>query len=682
MLSFMLDTSSAAANDVQDRLDDLAKQQVPSADSDSVGTLLAHGRLLHELLPRTNGIIQTLFALPSRSEEESLRSVIVSRHNDAREVARGFRILLYVTSLLLVAVLVHLGMRLRSRAQLLQRRAAFEHVIAGISTRFINSHPYEIDAHVEQALLQLAQHVGAAWAVYMTSETGARMHAWCQEAVTFPPGWLEEISAQAARMTTTPEEIIHFPADTLRLVATERNGLGAAACSWICVVRTSGTGQQSLLGFGLPQPIPPKQSNELGLLHMALDAISNAIARTTLERERAQLEARLHQARRMEIVGSFASGIAHNFNNIVGAILGYTEIAEGQFTGNSQAARNSVLTTLGEIRKAGERARDLVDQILTFGRRRDGLRRPVNMQTLVTEVTSLLHASLPESIELVVGEVPEAATVLGVPAQLQQLIINLSNNAAQAMEGDGRVEIDLQMREVLGPQSLTHGEVEQGRYVCIGVTDTGSGMDEAVLERLFEPFFTTRAAGNGLGLATVHEIVRELGGVMDVQTAPGLGSRFEAWLPRFDAYNTAPIEDAPVYPFGHGETLLVVGDEAAPVAGDEEVLAALGYEPVGFARVGDAIAVYRATPERFDGVVLGHFTSVTTALDLAATLHEATPELPILLTTTSIHQIDIGPLAAAGISEVVQRPINSTEIAHALKRCLEGANSLNSRLAS
>jgi signal transduction histidine kinase len=197
---------------------------------------------------------------------------------------------------------------------------------------------------------------------------------------------------------------------------------------------------------------------------------------------------------------------------------------------SNRAARN-----LDAIRRAGERARDLVDQILTFGRRRDARRSPVSVQALVAEAESLLHASLPSRINLAVHTSAQVAFVSGEPAQLQQVILNLCNNAAQAMDDAGSIEIDTDVVEVHRVRPLSHGELTQGRYTRIAVGDTGRGMDEATLERIFEPFFTTRSAGNGLGLATVREIVREHGGAINVWSAPGLGSRFEVWLPYRDA---------------------------------------------------------------------------------------------------------------------------------------------------
>src|SRR3981081_2127776 len=210
-----------------------------------------------------------------------------------------------------------------------------------------------------------------------------------------------------------------------------------------------------------------------------------------MEKERARLETRLQQARRLETVGTFTSGIAHNFNKILGWIFGPSEVIEGQLGSDSRLLRN-----LEAIRRGAERARDLVDQILTFGRRRDARRRPLSARALVAEGASRLNVSLPPGIDLMINEPPVAGIVSGELAQLQQVILNLCNNAAQAMEDSWRIEVQTEVHEVAGERLLTHGELRRGRYLSIVVRDAGRGMDEAVLARICEPFFTTRSAGN------------------------------------------------------------------------------------------------------------------------------------------------------------------------------------------
>jgi CheY-like chemotaxis protein len=289
---------------------------------------------------------------------------------------------------------------------------------------------------------------------------------------------------------------------------------------------------------------------------------------------------------------------------------------------------------------------------------------------LIAETSSLLHASLPPRIELVMREVPDAAVVAGQAGQLQQVIFNLCNNAAQAMDQIGSVEIETQVRDVTGARSLTHGELVPGRYVRIAVKDTGRGMDKITVERIFEPFFTTRLAGSGLGLATVREIVREHDGAINVWSTPGVGSRFEVWLPCVAAAAPAPREDLHFLPLGRGQTVLVLDDGGERLLADEEMLAALGYEPVGFTCVGDALAACRATPKRFDAGVVGHLLSAPSAPDLAAALRAIVPNMPILLATASVDESGAEALVAVGISEIVHRPLISAELASALARCL------------
>jgi PleD family two-component response regulator len=198
------------------------------------------------------------------------------------------------------------------------------------------------------------------------------------------------------------------------------------------------------------------------------------------------------------------------------------------------------------------------------------------------------------------------------------------------------------------------------------VRDTGRGMDKLTLARLFEPFFTTRPTGNGLGLATVHEIVRDHTGAMNVEST-GEGSRFEVWLPCLAT--ATPGLDAPVRPLGFGETVLIAASDSARLLRDEEILAALGYEPVGFTAADAALAACRAAPERFDVLIVGHLGSTKSSLELAAALHEAAPHLPIVLATKSTDEIKINSLMFSGIADVVHWPIVTAEIAAALNRC-------------
>ena len=674
MLHLTLDTSSEASRLVDNRLDDLAVQNPPAANADSIRALLAHGRLLRDLLPETDRILTALLAASGMEEQRDLRSAILGLQQASRETARIYRGLLYATSLLLFGVLVHLGLRLRQRTLALQWRAAVEHRIAGISTRLIAAQPSELARHIEQALAEMADCIGADRAYLMLPSRRMPTQGWCRKGVGFPAGWPEGAPMLSRRFHPTSEGIIHVPHVDHLTPGLERGALQDAGLrGWACATRGEGDSVDALLGFDLLSSARRRQHGGLGLLRVVLDALANAAEREFFDQEQARLEKRLQQARRMETIGALASGIAHNFNNIVGAILGYTEIAEAQVAPDSGPARN-----LAEIRQSGERARDLIDQILTFGRRRDVRRTPIGLKGLIAETASLLRASLPPRVELAVPETGEAATICGEPEQLQQVILNLVKNAAQAMGGVGRVEIGWELQEVAWRMPLTCGELAPGRHARIAVIDSGCGMDQAVMDKIFDPFFTTRLAGNGLGLATVREIVLEHGGAIRVWSKPGAGSRFEIWLPCSAAADLPRDESASALPFGGGETILVIDQDRQRLLRHEEMLAALGYEPVGFASPAEALTVCEMTPGRFDALVIGD-VGADSAIDLADALQPLAPHLPIILAMSSPRDTDVDALVAAGIREVVRQPLNSVEIAEALARCLTGAGSWRRR---
>jgi signal transduction histidine kinase len=240
---------------------------------------------------------------------------------------------------------------------------------------------------------------------------------------------------------------------------------------------------------------------------------------------------------------------------------------------------------LRRIRAAADRSeRHLVEQVLTFARRRDPQLREASLRKLVAESVSLLRASLPDAVELVVGDTADAV-VLAKPAQLQQVILNLANNAAQAISHTGLVGLRTEIHSLPEARSLSHGFLAPGSDVCIVVTDHGHGIGPATQERIFEPFFTTKSNGSGLGLATAREIVAEHGGPLHVQSTVGVGSRFEVWLPLAATAEPAADEEVGGARIGRGETVLVLEQDRERLLRDKEILAALGFEPVGYRQV-------------------------------------------------------------------------------------------------
>ena len=242
---------------------------------------------------------------------------------------------------------------------------------------------------------------------------------------------------------TAGSDIVTVPDVAAMPPGAAKDTLAAAGVgAWACVPLIRPGRVRGIMGFDAFRPASDKVF-PLPVVRLAGDAVANAIEREFLERDRTRLTTRLERARRMQMIGSLASGIAHNFNNIIGAILGYSEMVEPQLTRGTKPAQH-----VDEIRRAAERGRDLIDSILTFGRQRDARARPVQVRTLFEEAASLLRASLPSDITLVVEDVPADVAVSGEPAQLQQVIVNLCTNAAQAMPGGGHIRVIAEQKDL------------------------------------------------------------------------------------------------------------------------------------------------------------------------------------------------------------------------------------------
>jgi signal transduction histidine kinase len=663
ILRLTLDTSTANSLEVEQSLRNLDKELPIADDPDTVKALLAHGYLLHNLLPETDRILAAIFALPLKANQEDLHAILTADQLASREEAREFRVLVFSLSLLLLGILIQLGFQLGARARSLRWRAAVEHVIADISTSLIDCPTKEMSTRLNEALHRLAECVGADRAYFIYADDSRQTYSWCGEDSPFTDDWPGRSVGLARRfLDETADGVIHIPMVSDLAPNSDKDSLGTFGMqSWVCLVSRKEAAIEAILGFDTLKRTIAVPPSDLRLLRMAFDAILSAIGRDRLARESAHLEEQLHQARRMQTIGAFASGVAHNFNNIIAAILGYVEISEQHIQIRHPAARS-----LSEIRRAGIRARNLVEQLLAFGRRRPSQREALRLDAVVAEAHSLLSASLPAEVQLVVHKRANAV-VLGEPAQLQQVILNLCHNAVQAMDEKGRVEIGTEVHDIHDTLLTSHAELPQGRYAVISVKDTGRGMTPAIMSQLFEPFFTTRPTGNGLGLATASEIIRGHGGAINVRSEPNVGSCFEAWIPCHSPAQTLRSTDrSKAFLSGHGQTVLVVEEPVERLLRDEEVLAALGYEPVGFLFPSDAVAACKADPNRFDAFLIGYLTPVSAALSVASVLRRIAPDKPLLIAMPSARKVDTNSLISSGISQIVRWPLVPGEIAAAL----------------
>jgi PAS domain S-box-containing protein len=381
--------------------------------------------------------------------------------------------------------------------------------------------------------------------------------------------------------------------------------------------------------------------------------------------DRKQTEKAVQQAHKLQAIGTLAGGFAHEFNNILGVILGFADLTQSQVPRGSQ-----IWEHLQHILVAGRRAKDVVQQILTFSRQTQTAWLPVRIEQPVQETLHLLHASLPATIELLQFYADDIGTVLGDVTQLHQVVMNLCINAEQAMrETGGVLEVRLEAVEVDTSLAAHHAGLHAGPYVRLTVRDTGPGIPPHLVERIFEPFFTTKEVGigNGMGLAIVHGIVTSHGGLLSVESELGHGSVFSVYLPRID--NAPPREkrSEPAVPQGN-ECILFIDDEEQIVLVARGMLTHLGYQVEGMTSSAAALEVFRAAPQRFDLVITDQTMPNMTGETLIRELRRLRPELPVILCTGFSHVINATQARERDIDAFLMKPLLVRDLAVAIRQ--------------
>ncbi|WP_052810516.1 ATP-binding protein [Variovorax paradoxus] len=415
--------------------------------------------------------------------------------------------------------------------------------------------------------------------------------------------------------------------------------------------------------------------DEAGTALRLFGAATDVSDRKLAEADKARLEARLQQTQRLEALGTLSGGIAHDFNNILGAILGFGEMAQQQAEAGSAMRRH-----IDRVMQAGARARLLVRRILDFSRSGIAERVPVNMQALVEEVISMLVPTLPPGLRVDARLQSGSAAVVGDGTQLYQVVMNLCTNAVQAMGDEGVVSLRLDRVDIAHKRALLHGDIAAGAYVRLDVGDTGPGIPPEVLQRMFDPFFTTKKVGEGtgLGLSVVHGIVADIGGAIDVATGAGQPTVVSVWLPVLQGLagegepEQAPLDTVPGCPRGNGEVVMIVDDEQPLLELAEELLASLGYEPVGFGTSERALAAFVADPLRFDAVLTDEMLPGMPGSELARLLRSRRPALPVALVSGNVNVALEQRARDAGVAEVLHKPLGLQELAECLARILAG----------
>ena len=407
--------------------------------------------------------------------------------------------------------------------------------------------------------------------------------------------------------------------------------------------------------------------NSKGRIVGAIESIRDITSRKRAEKEKQTLELQLRQVHKTEAIGTLAGGIAHDFNNILGIIMGYAELARMELSGET-TARESI----DEVLKAAHRAKGLVRQILDFSRTHEHERKPLHLIPVVKEVLKLLRASLPSSLEMEQTlELPAGGDlILADPTQIHQVLMNLATNAAHAMRGkEGKLRVALApvIFDALDP--TTPVELSPGKYLDLMVEDTGHGMDQPIIERIFDPYFTTKGPGEGtgLGLAVVHGIVKNHGGAIRVFSEPDRGTVFHIYLPVLESVEPAEPEPPPTLP-GGSERILLVDDEEALVRALKKMLETLGYQVTAVTGSREALEIFGGQPDAFDLVITDYTMPKMIGTELAREILKIRPTIPIILSTGFSERLDDEGAAAAGISALIMKPVSLKGIAELIWR--------------
>ena len=382
------------------------------------------------------------------------------------------------------------------------------------------------------------------------------------------------------------------------------------------------------------------------------------------------MEQQLLQTQKIQAIGTLAGGIAHDFNNIVSAIMGYTEICLMQAPKDSQSARR-----LGQILQASRRASGLVNQILAFSRQEEMDQRPVNLTIMIKEVMKLIRASVPSSIAFETQFEKDIGPVMADPTHIHQVVMNLCTNAVHAMDGSGgTLHVGLSACDVddTGYTATLRGLIP-GAYARLSVSDTGHGIDPAIVKKIFDPYFTTkrRGEGTGLGLSVVHGIVTQLGGSVTVYSEPEKGTTFHVYLPTIDVdeEHFQPTLQAPVS--GGNETILLVDDDGVLLEMTHEMLEGLGYHVVSRSSSLEAIQAFSANPDRFDLIITDQTMPAVSGLELAGKIRLLGFNKPVILCSGFSADISQKRLDACGIRAVLKKPVLRRELAATIRRIMD-----------
>ena len=387
---------------------------------------------------------------------------------------------------------------------------------------------------------------------------------------------------------------------------------------------------------------------------MVLSVVRDITERVRAEEKVKTLRNRLQQSQKMESIGTLAGGIAHDFNNILAAIIGYSELALADAEKGKPMPRH-----IKSILQAGDRAKDLVNQILTFSRKMEPELKPVDLNQVVKQAKGMLERTIPRMIEIKHQLADDLWLTNADASQLSQVLMNLGTNAKDAMPDGGQWIIETRNMILHQGYCARHVDVSPGKYVLLTVTDTGHGMDNETREQIFDPFFTKKEVGKGtgLGLATVYGVVKNHGGCINCYSEVGRGTSFKIFLPAIQSTASDRLENkiAEEAPGGH-ETILLVDDEDAIRELGQNVMSRKGYKVMLAATGEEALEIYKEQGENIDLIILDISMPGMGGHKCLEELIRQDPEVKVVVASGYSLSGDLYNVLASGASTFVPKP--------------------------